>query len=172
VEFSNVPGAEMSVQLVKLATSGLVVRTQSEFKENAASKFELSRSRLEALEESVTKALEKSKRELPGEQSRLSALQSDLRSAQSSRPSNLQQQNARNLLIADLAGKVKRSANKIQSLQENIVESEARLAAVPKIRTFLDSLHQRAQLKFVVCAECGEHDLVLVDGLQAVSGAE
>jgi hypothetical protein len=171
IQFTEMPGAEMGVQLIRLASGTLVVRVQSEFKENAATKFELSLSRLDSLEEGVTKSLERARRELPGEQAQLSAIQSDLKSAQASRPSTLAQQAARDQAISSLASKLKRSVSKVGSLQKQIVESEARLAAVPKIRSFLESLDQKAQIRFAVCAECGERDLVLVDGMQP-AGAE
>jgi hypothetical protein len=171
IQFTEMPGAEMGVQLIRLASGTLVVRVQSEFRENAATKFEMSLSRLASLEEGVSKSLDRAKRELPGEQALLSRIQSDLKSAQATRPSTLAQQAARDQLISSLASKLKRSVNKVGSLQKQIVESEGRLAAVPKIRTFLESLDQKAQIRFAVCAECGDRDLLLVDGTQP-AGAE
>jgi uncharacterized protein involved in exopolysaccharide biosynthesis len=95
-----------------------------------------------------------------------------LKSAQATRPSNLTQQAARDQAISTLSGKLQRAINKVGSLQKQIVQSEGRLAAVPKLRSFLESLDQKAQIRFVVCAECGDRDLLLVDGTQPVSGAE
>lgn len=172
IQFTDMPGAEMGVQFVRLASGSVSVKVQSEFRENSATKFELSLSRLTALEEAVSKVLERARRELPGEQRLAVSLESDLKSAQATRPSTLAQQAARDQAIASLAGRLKRAVNKVGSLQKQIVESEGRLAAVPKIRSFLQSIDQKAQIRFVVCAECGEQDLLLVDGTQAVSGAE
>lgn len=172
IQFTEMPGAEMGVQFVRLPSGAVSVKVHSEFRENSATKFELSLSRLASLEDAVGKALERARRELPGEQRLAVSLESDLKSVQATRPSNLAQQAARDQAIATLAGKLKRAVNKVGLLQKQIVESEGRLAAVPKMRSFLQSIDQKAQIRFVICAECGEQDLLLVDGLQAVTGAE
>jgi hypothetical protein len=171
IEFADLPGAETSVQLTKLG-AGLVLRLESEFKENAASKYDLSLSRLEGLEEGMKKALAGAERELPAEQARLLGLQSQLSTAASTRATSLPEQAALQRAVSSLQGQVKRAANKVGSLQKQIAESQARLAAVPNIRSFLESLHERAELRYEIVAECGDRDLVLVDGTGSAAGAE
>jgi hypothetical protein len=171
IQFTEMPGAELGVQLIRLASGTLVVRVQSEFKENAATKFEMSLSRLADLEEGMSKSLDRAKRELPVARDTADDLKSALSSAQAKRATTLLEQTARDQAIASLAGKLKRAVNKVGSLQKQIAESEARLSAVPKIRRFLESLDQKAQIRFAVCAECGDRDLVLIDGTQP-AGAE
>jgi hypothetical protein len=81
----------------------------------------------------------------------------------------------RDQLVSSLSNKVKAAGKKVTLLQKQIAESEARLGVVPKIRSFLESIHQKAQIKFVVTAESGDRDLVLIDatGPEAPSqGAE
>jgi hypothetical protein len=59
----------------------------------------------------------------------------------------------------------------VKQLARRIPENEARLKAVPKMKRFLESLHQQCELRYALVAECGEHDLVLADGTQPL-GAE
>ena len=61
-------------------------------------------------------------------------------------------------------GLVKRCNNEVAQLRKQIPEYQNRLTAVPKIRAFLGDLHQKAAIRYVIAAESGEEDIVLVDG--------
>ena len=59
---------------------------------------------------------------------------------------------------------------KVIALQRQVAGLEARLSAVPKIRTFLESLHQKAVIEYVIYAECGEQDIVLLQAASSSGG--
>ena len=139
-------------------------RYDREFKENAVVKHDLTTEHLKTLETAWTKSLANAKDELPSQERALSAAQSNLRSLQGSRPGNLAAVNAWQQAVTKADGLVKKLNNRVNTLRKQIPEFETRLANVPKIRSFLNSLHQKAAIRFVVASESGDQDLVLIDG--------
>jgi len=165
IEFAELPGAEIGLRFFRpSATSNAVLRLEPIFKENAASKHDLTTEHLTEMETALTRTVKNAQSQLPGAQSDLKGAQSALRSLQGSRPSNFQQITAWQQQVTRADGQVTKAAGRVKLLQKQIVEGQSRLAAVPKIRTFLDDLHQRATIRYVVVAESGESDLLVVDG--------
>jgi hypothetical protein len=52
-------------------------------------------------------------------------------------------------------------------LNKQVAECRARLDAVPNLKSFLDSLHQKARIKYQICAGSAGKELLLVDGERA-----
>ena len=162
IEFSEPAGAQIEIRFRQLTGGQLTVQLEPVFKENGSRTFDMTLPRLDAMEEGTTKALRADERDLPIQQNRLKAQQAALRKLQGAKPSNPLLLPAWRGSIQSQEGDIKRTANRIVSLQKQIVAGQARLAAVPPIRSFLLSLHQRAAIRMRVVAECDDGQIVLV----------
>ncbi len=172
IEFTQPVGAEIQVRFQKLPTGNLAVRLEPIFREGESKEFDLTLPRLKAMEDGVTRALRTAERELPAEKRELAAKESGLRKLRGARPSNPLAVPAWVQAVKDAEGDVDRSTRKIVRLTNDIPVFKARLEAVPKMRDFLTKMHQSATIKLRIVAECGEHDLVLVDASAAAQSAE
>jgi hypothetical protein len=163
IEFTEPPGAEIEVRFQKLPTGNLAVRLEPLFREGESKEFDLTLPRLKTMEEGVTRALRTAERELPAEKRELAAKETALRRLRNSQPSNPLEIPAWKQAMNGMASDVDRTTRKVARLTSDIPVHKARLAAVPKIREFLTKMHQSATIRLRIVAECGEHDLVLID---------
>src|SRR5205085_10507544 len=115
--------------------------------------------RVEKFAEGTRKALARARAELSAAQQSLSAAQSDLRSLMSRQPTNVQEKAIWDPQVNRAQAAGERFAQRITKLQKQIPLYQARLAAVPEMRAFIESLHSRATIHFALCAECSERDL-------------
>jgi len=172
IEFTEPPGAEIGVRFQKLPTGNLAVRLEPVFREGEAKEFDLTLPKLKAMEDGVTRALRTAERELPAETRELAAKQSALRKLKNSQPSNFLEVPIWRQAVTTMTADVDRTSRKVARLTKDIPIYKARLEAVPKIREFLTKMHQSATIRLRVVAECGEHDLVLVEAAADSQSAE
>ena len=166
IEFPGLPGAEIGLRFYRPAatSSNVVLRLEPVFKENAVTKHDLTIEHLAELETATRKSLANAKAQLPGAERDLSDAQRALRSLQASKPTNFTEVNVWQQRVTKADSIVKRCSREVAQLRKQIPEYETRLAAVPKIRNFLNDLHQKAAIRYVITAETGEQDVLLVDG--------
>jgi hypothetical protein len=173
IEFADQPGAEIRLRFFRpTATANPTLRIEPAFKENAAREFELTLPRLDALKKAAEENIVRDRSQLSDAKDALSNLKSKLDSARSNQPSNIQQLGAWQQTVAALARGVDKAGDRLQLLQRRIAENQARLIAEPKMREFLNSLHLKAEIRYVLSAECGEQDVILVDGTKARGSSE
>ena len=172
IEFTEPPGAEIEVRFQKLPTGNLAVRLEPLFREGESKEFDLTLPRLKAMEDGVTRALRTAERELPAEKRELAAKTSALRRLKGSQPGNPLEIPAWRNAVSAMAGDVDRTTRKVARLTNDIPLHKARLEAVPKIREFLVKMNQTATIRLRVVAECGEHDVVLVEASLDAPSAE
>lgn len=171
IKFTKPAGAEIGLRLFKPKEGNLSLRLEPVFKENAATEFDLTLTRLDALAKNVSERLAEAKRDLPAAERGHKSLVSQLNSLASRKPANIQQAAAYEQQATSLRSQIKRAASRIKHLQDEIPECEVRLAAVPEMRNFLQSLHDQAAIRYRLVADCGDTDLVLVDGISAASAS-
>jgi hypothetical protein len=172
IEFAEPPGAEIQVRFQKLPTGNLAVRLEPIFREGESKEFDLTLPRLKAMEDGVTRALRTAERELPAEKRELAGKELALRKLKGSQPSNPLAIPGWKQAVNDMVGDVDRSSRKVARLTNDIPVFKARLEAVPKIRDFLTKMNQSATIRLRIVAECGEHDLVLVEAAADPQSAE
>jgi hypothetical protein len=172
IEFTEPPGAEIGVRFQKLPTGNLAVRLEPIFHEGESKEFDLTLPKLKAMEDGVTRALRTAERELPAEKRELAAKQLALRKLQNSRPTNFLEVPVWKQAVTSMTADVDRTSRKVARLTNDIPIYKARLEAVPKIREFLTKMHQAATIRLRVVAECGEHDLVLIEAAADSQSAE
>jgi len=171
VEFAEMKGAQVELRFVRPSAAGkLLLRSEPVVKEGGDKEFELTLPRLDKFEAGHERSVTKAQAEIPGLQKTLSEAQSTLRSLQSKQPSNIQEEAMRRPQIVAAASVVDRLSQRIARLQRQVAESQTRLKAVPEVRTFVQSLHGRATIKYVVCAECGDKELILAAGQSPLAG--
>jgi hypothetical protein len=164
IEFADMPGAEIELRLLKHPTTGqLSVRAEPIFREAANRKYELTLPNLEKMRLAQEKALRNSQADLADAQSALSNAQAAIASLNSNRPKDIQQLAVWEPRLAAARSLSDRYGKRVSSLSQQVAEAGARLSAVPKLRDFLQSLHQRATIKYLVCAVAADKELVLVD---------
>jgi hypothetical protein len=165
IEFTDLPGAEIGVRFFRLSSaSPLQLRLEPAFHEGKTKEFELTLTRLEALEKAAQENLAEDKRELPVVQKGakdLNELLGDLRAKNPGKNIALRGPWERN--VAAVNKELGRAIDKARLLVRRIAENETRLKAVPAIRDFLNGLHQKAAIRYAVVAECGEQDVVLIE---------
>jgi hypothetical protein len=170
IEFTDMKGAQVELRFLRQSAAGkLLLRCEPVFKEGGDKEFELTLPRLDKFRAGHESSLAKANAEIPVLQKNLTDAQSTLRSLQSKRPSNVQEAAMRGPQIAAAASVVDRLGQRISRLQRQVAESQARLKAVPEVRAFIQSMHQRATIKYVLSAQCGDKELILVDGQHPVS---
>lgn len=163
LEFDEVPGAEVEIKLWRRPTTGhLIVRLEPVFRERGDQE-PLTRPRLREVEQESSKAASRGNSDLNTAQSNLSSLNSQLRTALNWQPANPAQRDAKNKRITSLQGQIQRINNNIGDLQRHIAKHQARVAAVPKLRSFMESIHGRASIGFIIGADCGDKDLILMN---------
>jgi prefoldin subunit 5 len=170
IEFEQLRGAEIEVRLFRNSTTGkLEVRSEPVFRERGEREFELTRKRLDALERSVQATLGKLQAESSSLQSGVASLRRNLQTLNANPPSNFYEAKKRTEQVREINASIAKSLGRIDDLQRQMPRLQARLAAVPQVREFIDSLHERAAIHFVVAAPCGNHQLILIDAQQPPS---
>src|SRR5439155_8447853 len=173
IDFADMKGAQLELRFVRHSAGGkLLLRSEPVFKEGGDKAFELTLPRLEKFQAAHENTLAKANAELPVLKRNLSDAQTTVRDLQSRQSSNVQEEAMRRPQIVAAASVVERIAQRIGRLQRQIAESQARLSAVPDVRTFIQSLHKRATIRYIVSAECGDKELVLVDGQSGVASGQ
>jgi len=172
VEFAELPGAEIELRFLRPSASGnLVLRVEPVFKEKKIREYELSLKNLNQVETKVKHSRDEDREKLKQAQTNLVAAQRDVSAIKANPPSSSATPLQRNLYARTLGAAIGRASeleDKIRLLQEQIRRSDERLKAVPKMRTFIQSIHSRATISYQLIAECGGRDLVLVDGTRAM----
>jgi hypothetical protein len=175
IEFADQPGAEIGVRFFHAFSTGkLMLRLEPVFRENKVREYELTLKQLEATRDAMEKVSGRVRESLAGAEAELAAGQRNKASLESARPGagDTQGRAIWEPRYQQVNTAIGRAASRVQRFKEQIAENQARLEAVPKLKSFLDALHQRAAIRFVVCAECPGRDIVLVDGMTGSGLAE
>jgi hypothetical protein len=175
IEFADQPGAEIGVRFFHAFSTGkLMLRLEPVFRENKVREYELTLKQLEATRDAMEKVTGRARESLAGAEAELAAAQRAKGSLESSRPNpgDVQGRAIWEPRYQQVNTALSRAATRVERFKEQIAENQARLEAVPRLKSFLDSLHQRAAIRFVICAECPGRDIVLVDGMTGSGLAE
>jgi hypothetical protein len=168
VEFAEMPGAEIELWLLRQSASGnLVLRVEPVFKEKKIHEYALSLKNLSEVETKVKHSRDEDREKLSQAQANLQVARRNLATIEANPPPSESTPLQRNLYARARGTALSRIAEqdgKIRQLQEQIQRADARLQAVPKLRAFIQSSHGKASISYTLVAECGERDLVLVDG--------
>lgn len=165
VEFTEMKGPELELGYLRLEKTGSIkVQLNPKYVEAANRKFGLTIPSLQELYDAQQKVAQESKNTLNSAQSNLQTAQSRLQQLLTNRPSSFQAQGEWMRNVNNARQVVERLSKTIQNANENLAEANGRLEAVPKVRTFVESLHEKAKVQFVIFAKAGAHELLLVDG--------
>jgi len=156
IEFGDMPGAEIELRFALApAGGGLILRSESVFKEKSRRNFDLTYS-----------ALEKERMEV---QRLYSSMQAELIALK--RNHETAKTTLRNLPPTATRPQIVAAASLVSSLGQQVAAAErtipiqkARLDAVPAVKAFMDFLHERATIKFSVCAIAGDKEVILAEG--------
>jgi hypothetical protein len=161
IEFTSLPGAEIRLRFNRIKEK-LMVRVEPVFLDTRSRPFDLTLAQLDKLVQTAN-------RELPRDKGELNAAEAQLANANDARqrlldwvPSNLNEQNTRTQGLMRANGDADAARRKVIALQKQVAGHQGRLTAAPKIREFINSLHQKAAIEYVVYAECGEQDIILL----------
>jgi len=166
-QFSELAGAQFTAEtLRKKGTNTLVLRLSPEFKEPRGVTFELTRPKLEVMKKRWAEAGQKASATLAADQKSLDALKSQRSSLASRSAVGAAAQTAKAKALLALDGELKRLSDRIPSQKSRVAEMSARLAAAPRVETFLNTHHNRTDIRFRIFAQVGEQRLILVESGQ------
>ncbi len=165
IEFTEMKGPELELAYLRMEKTGdIKVQLNPKYVETANRKYGLTIPSLQELYEAQQNVAQEARNTLNVAQPNLQTAQARLQQLLSNRPSNFQAQAEWTRNVYSARQVVERLSKTIQNANEKLVEANSRLTAVPEIRTFVESLHAKAKVRFLIIAKAGAHELVLVDG--------
>ncbi len=166
ITFADQPGAEIELRFRSLSSGVLLLQIEPRFRESTGRTYEMTLPRLDAMEEGVGKTLKEAERDLPVRQRELKAAVSAYQSLAGKQPGNPLLLPAWRGEVNSLESKAKRAASRVETLQKQIPQHKARLEAVPKTRSFLKSIDERATIRLRLVVQCPGQEIVLVTASQ------
>jgi len=167
IEFAEIPGLEIRIRVVRAEASGnLAFSIEPVFRENQ-NDFDLrSPKRLDSLEGEVQKPHASAKQKLPVAEAKLNRARSDEEKHKANQP--LENDRRRypgwQKKQREIADSVAEHDKEVQFLTKTLNGYQARVDAVTKIRSFAKDSDKKAKIGFIVYSECGQPDVLLVDG--------
>ena len=70
-----------------------------------------------------------------------------------------------NQKLREAAAKLAQFQRDVDLQTQAVTKSQSLLDVVPKLREFIKGSHDQATIRYVVYSECGEQDLLLIDGI-------
>jgi hypothetical protein len=173
IQSAQLPGAAIRVRFPFTASpANLALRIEPIYRESGRVEFDLSLAWANRFRSSVERELQKDRAALSTLQSSLSKAQNELDRLLSSRPANAAETGSRQRSIANSRSAISSAKNRLGSLREQVTLHEKRLTTLPGIQEFLASVHERAAIRYVIYAESGGQDILLVDGAAPVVSAD
>ena len=166
IEFEVIPALELRV-VVREAAGKLAISTEPVFRESPSAAWRDLRAPrlLDRLERDEQRALAEARQRLQPAEKSLRFWQGRDRELQSNQPAATNrgypawQQKAR-----EAAGKLAQFQKDVDLQSQAVEKSEALLDVIPKLREFIKGSHDQATIRYVVYSECGERDLLLING--------
>jgi hypothetical protein len=180
IDFAFISGPQLEVTCVHIpASKKLQLRVEPVFEEFGNREFDLTFPRLDKLESVTRSSIVRVENELqmlarakytrglgdPGGE--LVVAQANLRSLQSSGPySDFPREHARKASLTRAANLVGELSKRVGRAQGEMPKLAARLSAVPNVRQFMESIHQRGEIHYTIHAERNGIRTVLVQAKQ------
>jgi hypothetical protein len=167
IVFDEAPGAEIRVRLARAAGTGrLEVSLEPVYCEDQTVVCPLSLRELEELEEKENRDNRAAKRDLPVAEKKLDLAEKKLRDHEAKPPPAFDKKRKGNWdrELANLKRDVDQFTREAAPLKQAVEKSKARLEAIPKMQSLIKTLEIQAMIDYTVYSECGEPDLLLMDG--------
>jgi len=163
VEFPSIPGLEIQVG-IKQESGKVVVSVDPMFKEDGKD-GELSLRRIAQIEEDAKKPLPNAQRDLDSAERSLKLWSDKLKESNANEPPSTSRRfPAWKLKHMEATRNAASFERGVADLNARIDKSKSRLDAAAKLRAFLKDSNKQATIHYVVYSECGETDLLLIDG--------
>jgi hypothetical protein len=173
INFEDMPGVVLELRFLRPASGKLTLRIEPQFREAdsplfraTSNQFELTFARLEKYRTSLETMLTKTRASLPALQTEVERLNRNLATLTSTRPTTPQQQVQLQNARLQAKALVDAGAQRVTVLQSQITDTQVRLSALPEIKSFMDSLHRKAALKFKIFATAGDQEVIFVDATE------
>jgi hypothetical protein len=167
IEFAETPGAEIELRFFKPSGSdNVVLRAEPVFMENRARESELSLKNLDEAQKRIKKARDRDTENLQKAQTNRDAARRTVDQLRAKPPMNAVERQIYGPAMRAALDRLEDQEGRLRTLTAQIARADARLQAVPKLRSFIQSIHNRAAISYRLVAECGERDLVLVDATE------
>lgn len=164
IDVADLPGAEIRAIMQPLPNDrGLAVIIKPVFRESKDSEFDLNFTAFENLVEAAKETADRGPGVLANAKRQLDKIESDIKELQRNRPSNIAAVNGWERALAALAPQYRVASKQVGIIAAQIAAAEAREKAAPKVLEILQKLHKQATVEFAICAESGEHDVVLAE---------
>jgi hypothetical protein len=167
IVFDEAPGAEIRVRLARAAGTGrLEVSLEPVYCEDQTVVCPLTLRDLQELEEKETRDSRAAKRDLPVAEKKLDLAEKKFRDHEAKPPPAFDKKRKGNWdrELANLKRDVDQFTREATPLKQAVEKSKARLVAIPKLQSLIKTLEIQAMIEYTVYSECGEPDLLLMDG--------
>jgi hypothetical protein len=139
------------------------MQVKPQFVETANRKFDLTVPNLEKISRAQEKIRADAQDTLTKAQPNLTTAQNTLKNLQNNQPSDAQGRAVWNSRVSNAMTTINQLSGIVTNANEKLSEAQARLGAVPEIRGFIE-VHKAARIKYLIVANAGPHEIVLVDG--------
>lgn len=162
MQFAELPGAELSLRLQRKAGAGqFAVRATPEFMEGARIRYELTRPKLGEMTKRWTETGQKAALNIKQSQARVKALESQLEDLNGV-SGDISVMTERTRQMKAVRERIRHEVERLPTYRKRLLESEARLKAVPTVEKFLSARDQLA-VPFRIIAQCGDERIVLAE---------
>jgi hypothetical protein len=163
IEFPEMPGLEVHVAF-KQENGKVVVSVDPTFRDDGKD-GELSLRRIAQIEEDAKRPLPNAQRDLESAERSLKLWSDKLKESNANEPPSTSRRfPAWRLKHMEATRNVASFERGVTDLNARVEKSKSRLDVATKLRAFLKDSNKQATIHYVVYSECGETDLLLIDG--------
>jgi len=163
IEFPDIPGFEIHIGFGQVS-GNLVVSVDPKFREGGKDD-DLSLRRISQIEEDAKKPLPNAQRDLESAERSLKLWSEKLKESNANEPPSTSRRfPAWRVKHMEATRNVASFERGVADLTARIENSKSRLEVATKLRAFLKDSNKQATIHYVVYSECGETDLLLIDG--------
>jgi hypothetical protein len=163
IEFPDIPGLEIHIGL-KQESERIVISVDPMFREDGK-EGELSLRRIAQMEEDAKRPLPNAQRDLESAERSLRLWSDKLKESNANEPPPTSRRfPAWKLKHMEATRNAASFEKGVTDLNARVEKSKSRLDLATKLRAFLKDSNKQATIHYVVYSECGETDLLLIDG--------
>jgi hypothetical protein len=167
IEFADIPGFELRIRFIRAEQIGELAFSIEQIYREGPKEFDLRSARqLDNLESEHQVTSAKAQRALPTAEAKLNRALSEEKKHKGIEPlaNDKKRFNGWQTKQRQIADAIAKGESEVKFLKETIDVHQSRTDAVTKIRQFIKDSDKKAAISYVVYLECGQPDILVVDG--------
>jgi hypothetical protein len=174
IEFTDIPALELRV-VVREAAGHFAISVEPYYRETPTAPWRNLRptAQLDRLERDEQRSRSAAKQRIQSPEKSLRFWEKEVEEAEGDQPNptskGYPKWQQRMSKAKAKAAEYKRSVDSELAI---ITKADALLELIPKLRDFIQGSHEQAKIRYVIYSECGDRDLLLIDGRGQQSGGQ